>query len=413
MAASVEPYKDLNHALKKMRVQILDGLEYAQTECPQFETPEQIFNWLKQRTVYKKDPKNRETFQTLETLLDPRYNIHGISGAGDCDCFTIAALTLLTANGFYNINSNNGSGIVLVGRNRFIPVHIYAYTIVNGKKEILDLTNQWFDYERENYNYKQEIPFKLNKLEEKEMILELADGFDQLLGRKSNKQATKQPTQKKVARQEKKQAKRAPQTSALLPPPADDLTPVISPKVTDNYVYLPESSMHVREDYFDDLEPAEFQNTMLEEGVSPHKIFELSAKRAERKATRKATPTKKQAAKQKKVETKQSSKTARTEAKAAGKTGKAEAKANRPAKLTPEQKEKIFGAVKDTAGAVIKKYTGAGGETETETDKTDSKAAAKTTNILGMELTTPQLVGGGIGLLVIGAIAIKKLSKKK
>lgn len=411
MAASVEPYKDLNHALKKMRVQILDSLEYAQTECPQFQTPEQIFNWLKQRTVYKKDPKNRETFQTLETLLDPRYNIHGIAGAGDCDCLTIGLISLLTANGFYNLNDVD-SGIVLVSRNRFIPVHIYSYTHYNGNKEYLDLTNQWYNYERDGYNFKQEIPFKLNKLEEKEMILELADGFDQLLGRKSNKQATKQPTQKKVARQEKRQAKRAPQTSALLPPPADDLTPVISPKVTDNYVYLPESSMHVREDYFDDLEPAEFQNTMLEEGVSPHKIFELSAKRAERKATRKATPTKKQAAKQKKVETKQSSKTARTKAKAAGKSGKAEAKANRPARLSPEQKEKIFGAVKDTAGAAIKKYTGTKTETETETDKTDSKAAAKTTNIFGMELTTPQLVGGGIGLLVIGAIAIKKLSKK-
>jgi len=145
------PYKNINHTLKSIKRQIIDGLPYALNECPQFDTPEQIFNWLKLRTTYKNDPKGIELLQSLPTLLEE--NWHGRTGHGDCDCFTIAAMTLLVANGFKNLY------VVLVGRNRYTPVHIYCGIIDrDGVFRVLDLTNKRYDQER-YYPHKQELKF--------------------------------------------------------------------------------------------------------------------------------------------------------------------------------------------------------------------------------------------------------------
>lgn len=213
-------YKNLDHALRLFRNQVSESIPYALEELPRFETPEAAFKWLKQNVVYKKDPKGVELFQTLHTLL--KNNFHGIPGAGDCDCFTIAALATLIANGFTDC------GIVLVGRNALTPVHIYAYVDYNGQRHWFDLTNKKFDFQRP-YPYRQEIPYKVNQTE-KNMILQLAD------------------------------APHAPNPGAL------------------QYLYRPSQGVYVREDYFDGMSLGQFQTMLAEEGYDLPEIAELSGR---------------------------------------------------------------------------------------------------------------------------------------
>lgn len=145
------PYQDINHTLKMLKRQVFDGLPYALKKCPKFNTPEELFYWLKERTRYKLDPKRNELIRELPTLLA---GYKGKPGEGDCDCFTTAALTLLVANGFRNLY------VILTGRNRFTPVHIYCGLIdKDGVFRILDLTNRLYDTERP-YPYKQHLEFR-------------------------------------------------------------------------------------------------------------------------------------------------------------------------------------------------------------------------------------------------------------
>lgn len=142
-------YKDINQVLYYIVIQIKEGLPFAKT-LPEFRTPKQIFYYLKSNTVYKNDFKGVELLQSLPTLLTEA-NRHNIKGAGDCDCFTIAAITILIANGFKE------NYIYLVGRSKFAPVHIYCSTIYNGKEYFLDLTNPKFNTIRNNYKFFQKI----------------------------------------------------------------------------------------------------------------------------------------------------------------------------------------------------------------------------------------------------------------
>ena len=142
-------YKDINDTLKHIKIQIQDSIPYAKKNIPQLSTPEQCFKWLKYRITYKNDPSNIELLQTLPTLLNNNY--HGISGAGDCDCFTIAICSILIANGFDNIK------ICLVGRKKTMPVHIYVCIYDKGERKVLDLTNPKPKNER-SYPYIQELP---------------------------------------------------------------------------------------------------------------------------------------------------------------------------------------------------------------------------------------------------------------
>lgn len=148
MAVIKKKYKDINDTLQHIKIQIIDSLDYADT-CPKFSTPEQLFYWLKSKVVYKSDPQGIELLQTLPTLLKKNY--HKISGAGDCDCFTIATISLLIANDFNNIY------VVLVGRSKKTPVHIYTVVYVRNKRIVLDLTNKKPNIERP-YPFIQEIP---------------------------------------------------------------------------------------------------------------------------------------------------------------------------------------------------------------------------------------------------------------
>lgn len=255
-----QPYRNLDHALKfGLRVQVSESLSYVLENFPVLDSPKKIFDFLKRRITYKKDPRGVELFQTVETLLDN--NFHGITGAGDCDCFTIAALSTLLANGFTD------SGIVLAGRNPLVPVHIWAYTYVDGQLYNLDLTNPHFNTTRE-YKWQQKIPYVLNQ-NEKNMLLQLAEGGT----------------------------------------------------IPARYIHFPNSRVKVREDYYDNLSAGEFQSLCLSEGVDVDTLQELSKGRAERKAAKAEIKATKKAAKPRNVR-----KLAKVDAKAARKQTKADTK---------------------------------------------------------------------------------------
>ena len=149
MAVLKENYKDINRTLEGMRIQIIDSLDYCVDDMPQFRTPEQLFKFCREITTYHNDPKGTELLQTVPTLLDNNY--WGIAGAGDCDCFTILTIAMCIAQGW------NENFIVLVGRTKRAPVHVYSAVKHNGKMYTLDLTNPFIDIERE-YKFQQFVP---------------------------------------------------------------------------------------------------------------------------------------------------------------------------------------------------------------------------------------------------------------
>ncbi len=148
MAVLLVPYKDINQVLKGIRIQVIESWEYCTTEMPNFDNPETMFKVLKNLVTYKNDKKGVEQLQTVSTLFDN--NIHGISGAGDCDCFTILILAMCWAN---NLGPQK---IILAGRNKSAPSHIWSKLKFNNEWVNLDLTQPFFDTTRE-YKYIQEI----------------------------------------------------------------------------------------------------------------------------------------------------------------------------------------------------------------------------------------------------------------
>jgi len=154
MAVLLKKYANINDTLKHIKIQIIDSVDYAINECPQFESPNELFDWLMERVTYKNDPHNKELLQTLPTLLENNY--HGIDGAGDCDCFTISTIALMIAQNW------NGINIILAGRTKKCPVHIYCTIDWQGKRKVLDLTNKRYDVERP-YPLTQKIPVRWKK----------------------------------------------------------------------------------------------------------------------------------------------------------------------------------------------------------------------------------------------------------
>jgi len=146
-------YIDINDTLHHIKVQTIDSINFANIVCPDFEHPEDLFYWLKENTTYKNDPRDIELLQTMQTLFNKNY--HGIPGAGDCDCFTITA-------GACFIRCGWNYDIVLVGRDKRNPVHIYTLVYFKNKPYVFDLTNPKFNTERP-YKYIQEIPVNWRK----------------------------------------------------------------------------------------------------------------------------------------------------------------------------------------------------------------------------------------------------------
>ena len=141
-------YKNITVTIELLKVQIIDSVPYAREWLREnsYQNPETMFYDLKDRIFYVNDKKGVEQLQSMQTLFSDRDNIHGLSGAGDCDCFTITVTVLSLLLGWK-------TEIVLAGRSRKYPVHIYNR--INGFS--FDLTEPFFDRER-NYPYKQAIP---------------------------------------------------------------------------------------------------------------------------------------------------------------------------------------------------------------------------------------------------------------
>lgn len=270
MASYKIPYRGVEESLHHLRKQVFDSIPYCIKNIPHFDTPEQLFNYLKSKVTYKNDPKGVELFQTAQTLLDN--NWHGKSGLGDCDCFSILCLASLISQGFYNV------GIVLAGRSKYNASHIYTYVDLGTTgRQILDLTNNKFNYERP-YPYTQFIPFKISK-NQIDMFLQLADQPLTRRKRKSRKAFTGS---------------------------------------YDPYLWMQSKNIGVREDTLDDLPLQQFCDTMLSEGYSLEEIGELQGRRAQRVEKRQETKANKprQVRKQEKHEIKISKKQGKIDTKA-------------------------------------------------------------------------------------------------
>lgn len=149
MATAKYKYRDIDHTMKQLRRQVVDSYDFAYATCPEFDSLEDLFYWLKSQVIYKNDPPGIEFLQTMQTLYsDNKYNR---SGEGDCDCFVITTLACLKVNGWNKIF------IILVGRNKRKPAHIYTGVAENGQIRYLDLTNPYYNTERK-YKYKQILP---------------------------------------------------------------------------------------------------------------------------------------------------------------------------------------------------------------------------------------------------------------
>lgn len=140
MAIIRTDYTDINATMRGIRTQVIDSLDYCVNELPKFDNPEQMFNVLKTMVTYKNDPPDTELLQSVPTLFNNNY--WGIRGAGDCDCFSILVLSCCIANGW------NKQRIVLAGRSKIAPVHIWTEVYYNGKWFIMDLTQSIFNTKR-------------------------------------------------------------------------------------------------------------------------------------------------------------------------------------------------------------------------------------------------------------------------
>lgn len=148
MAILITPYTDINATMRGIRTQIIDSLDYCVNSMPKFKDPEQMFKTLKNLVTYKNDPHGVELLQTVPTLFED--NFWGIPGAGDCDCFTILVISCCIANGW------NDNSIILCGRSKISPVHIYSKVYYKNKCYCMDLTNSYINIERK-YKFKQEL----------------------------------------------------------------------------------------------------------------------------------------------------------------------------------------------------------------------------------------------------------------
>lgn len=140
MAVLITNYTDIDATMKGIRIQVIDSLDYCINEMPRFDNPAQMFNTLKNLITYKNDPQGTELLQSVPTLFEN--NFWGRSGYGDCDCFSILALSMFVANGW------NKKRIVLAGRNKLAPSHIWVMLKFEGKWYDFDLTQPFFNTRR-------------------------------------------------------------------------------------------------------------------------------------------------------------------------------------------------------------------------------------------------------------------------
>jgi hypothetical protein len=144
------PYQSLTHTLQSLKIQVYDSLPHIAKYIPSnIDTPKKLFYYLRLRTKYVNDPKGVEFIQMVPTLMEN-------GGKGDCDCFTVLALT---AQYYLNFLPQY---VDLAGNLKRAPSHIYTsvWDHTQNKVCVFDLTNPYYDMERP-YNYHQRLNFKL------------------------------------------------------------------------------------------------------------------------------------------------------------------------------------------------------------------------------------------------------------
>ena len=141
-----ERYKDINQTLYWLVEQAKEGVPYICDKFPKFDTPYQMWNYVKPMLTYKNDPPGVELIQNPHTLFEDNYYGYGKSGSGDCDCFTTLTIALAVCNDW-------PVEIVLAGRGKTDPSHIYA--LVDWI--VIDFTESNPNQER-IYPYVQELP---------------------------------------------------------------------------------------------------------------------------------------------------------------------------------------------------------------------------------------------------------------
>jgi hypothetical protein len=146
MAQRKIAYKDINQVMKALRSQVIDGLDYYCEKMPFFANPEQMFSTFKNLVKYKNDPSGIELLQCVPTFVEKNY--WGVPFTGDCDCFSIFILTACCCHNW------NEQRIVLAGRSKIAPVHIWTEVKHNGKWHAMDLTQPFINTTR-NYKFKQ------------------------------------------------------------------------------------------------------------------------------------------------------------------------------------------------------------------------------------------------------------------
>ena len=149
------PYLGAEQTLKYMKIQVIDSIPYVKYKFPRLRTAKDIYNYCKGLVRFREDPPGSEFVMKVQSLFNPKINPHGFSGAGDCDDFTVLSLACLFANGFRD------NFVVIAGRTKSAPVHVYAATKVNGKFIPIDLTNSEM-IERGGYKYRQILPIRIN-----------------------------------------------------------------------------------------------------------------------------------------------------------------------------------------------------------------------------------------------------------
>lgn len=89
-------FENLNQVKGFIELKISESLQFAANYVPGYiQSPRDCFDWLKSKTSYINDPPGVELLQSFQSLMLDNY--HGVPGAGDCDCLTIAgAATIAT-----------------------------------------------------------------------------------------------------------------------------------------------------------------------------------------------------------------------------------------------------------------------------------------------------------------------------
>jgi len=146
-------YESIADTMFYLMLQIRDSIDYAdKIYIPaqiNGDKVEYLWNRLKNDTVYIDDGAG-EVIQSMPTLFEK--NIWNIRGAGDCDCMTVTASACFLV-------LNIPARIILAGRDKYTPVHIYnEIKTVNGYLPF-DLTADKLGNVR-TYPFKQVIPLR-------------------------------------------------------------------------------------------------------------------------------------------------------------------------------------------------------------------------------------------------------------